>query len=156
MEELLKKVFIFPEITEEKNLQILSFIQNSNSVSLHVRRGDFIAANSECFRYGYFKKAVRFMKKNITDPVFFIFGDEDSTTWSMEHLKILGLNKSDAIYYINWNKGADSFRDMQLMSLCKHNIVTNSSFGWWAALLNANKDKITCSPDITTYSTHVF
>ena len=45
------------------------------------------------------------------------------------------------------NSGKDSFRDMQLMSLCKHNIVANSSFSWWGAWLNQNKEKTVIAPN---------
>ena len=55
---------------------------------------------------------------------------------------------------MDWNKGEESYRDMQLISLCKHAIITNSSFGWWGAYLIGNKTKITVSPDITINTTH--
>lgn len=55
--------------------------------------------------------------------------------------------KVDKVYFVDWNKGEESFRDMQLMAECKHNIFTQSSFGFWGAYLNTNPDKITCAPD---------
>lgn len=154
LEPKLRDVFKFPKFEDPENVRLKDLIVNSNSVSLHVRRGDFSVANDVCYRFGYFKKAVRMIKRNVKDPVFFIFSDPDSCEWCKENLLELGLRDSDNIYYVNHNKGTESYRDMQLMSLCKHNVITKSSFGWWAALLNNNPEKITCSPDPLIYSTH--
>lgn len=153
-EDELRKAFRFPEIKNPENQKVKELVTSTNSVSLHVRRGDFITANDVCYKFGYFKRAVRLIKQHVEDPVFFVFSDPDSCQWCKDNLSELGLVSSDRIYYVNHNKGADSFRDMQLMSLCKHNVITKSSFGWWGALLNANPNKITCSPDPLTYSTH--
>lgn len=154
MEQELRDVFKFPEFTDSENLRLKELIQKTNSISLHIRRGDFAAANDVCYRFGYFKRAVRMMKQKVENPVFFIFSDPDSCEWCKENLSELGLTYSDQVHYVNHNKGNDSYKDMQLMSLCKHNVITKSSFGWWGALLNANPNKITCSPDPLTYSTH--
>lgn len=47
---------------------------------------------------------------------------------------------------VDWNRGSDSYRDIQIMSACKNNIIANSSFSWWAAFLNTNKNAIVCAP----------
>lgn len=153
----IRKNFCFPELTDEKNLKCLEIILNSNSVSIHARRGDMLGINKYCYEYGYFKRAVDFIKKKVNNPVFFFFCDPNSIEWCKENYKIFGLEKSEnAIYFVDWNKGEDSYKDMQLMSKCKHNIITNSSFGWWGAYLNENAEKITCSPDIRINTTHSF
>lgn len=51
----------------------------------------------------------------------------------------------DAIY-VGWNKGDESYKDMQLMSLCKHNIIANSTFSWWGAWLNNSENKVMIAP----------
>ena len=67
---------------------------------------------------------------------------------------------NDGTYFKNvqlvYNKGDESYRDMQLMSMCKHAVITNSSFGWWGAWLIENPNKITCSPDYHINTTHTF
>ena len=89
--------------------------------------------------------------------MFVFFTDENSVGWCEENEKIFGLNFSkDQVRFVTWNKGEDSYRDMQLMAACKHNIFTESTFGFWGAYLNQNPDKITCAPDCTMLATNTF
>ena len=140
-----------------KNLQAADQIRNCNSVAIHARRGDLLQSNGYCYQYGYFKRATKYIKKRISDPAFFFFCDTGSIEWCRSHLDIFGLDmKKDKINFINWNQGLEYYRDMQLMSICKHNIVTSSSFGWWGAYFNNNPDKITCSPSVWLNTTNHF
>lgn len=157
IEEEIRNTFKFPEIQDDKNLKILSIINDTNSVAIHARRGDMLSYNGFCYKYGYFKRAVKYIKSNVKNPTFIFFCDPGSIEWCKENQHIFGLDfKVDKILFVDWNKGENSFRDMQLMSKCKHNIITTSSFGWWGAYLNENPNKITCSPDITINTTHHF
>lgn len=152
----LRHAFEFPDITGEKNLEILDIIRNTNSVAIHARRGDMLKNHTvkEYYQFGYFKRAVRYIKKHVNAPVFIFFCDPGSEQWCRENIKIFSLDfYEDKILFVNWNKGDDSYKDMQLMSCCKHNIITNSSFGWWAAYLNNNPGKITISPEYTINTT---
>lgn len=153
----LKEAFRFPPITDEKNLKLLKLICETNSVAIHARRSDMLFVNGYCYQYGFFKRAVRYIKRNTKNPVFIFFTDENSVGWCEENESIFGLDfKKDRVEFVTWNKGRDSFRDMQLMAQCKHNIYTESSFGFWGAYLNENPDKITCAPDCTMLSTNTF
>ena len=90
-------------------------------------------------------------------PIFCFFCDTGSIDWCKNNAEIFGLDfRKDAVYFVDWNKGNESYRDMQLMAKCKHNIITNSSFGWWGAYLNDNSEKITCSPNAWINTTHTF
>ena len=151
----LRRAFTFPAY-DEKNFGMSRFLRSVNSVAIHARRGDLLGQNGYCYKYGYFKRAVSFIKKQVKSPVFVFFCDPSSVSWSRENLSVFGLNAKDQIYFVDWNKGDTSFRDMQLMTDCKHNIITESTFGWWGAYLNQNPDKITCSPDIRLNTTHWF
>jgi len=147
--------FVFPEITEKKNLEALDYIKSHNSVAIHARRGDMLGGNYIYYATGFFKRAVRYIRKHTANPIFFIFCDPGSVQWAMDNANILGLNSNkDEIHFVDWNKSADSYRDMQLMSACKHQIITNSTFGWWAAWMNKNPDKITISPEYKINTTH--
>ena len=141
----------------EKNIEFAKFLDSCNSVFIHARRGDSLQANSYCYKYGYFQRAVRYIKKHIDHPVFVFFTNTGSIEWCKENSRIFGLDYSkDQVYFVDWNIGEDSFRDMQLMTHCKHGIITNSSFGWWGAYLIQNPNKITISPSLEINTTHHF
>ena len=157
IETEIREAFTFPEITDMENSTAIQKIRNCNAVSIHARRGDMLSVNAYCYKYGYFRRAVHYIKKHVEDPVFFFFCDQDSRGWCEKNEKVFGLNfKKDHIEFVTWNSGTTSFRDMQLMAACKHNIFTESSFGFWGAYLNGNSDKITCAPDPTINATNWF
>lgn len=157
IEHEIRSAFVFPDIADNKNKAMLNYINSCNSVAIHARRGDMLGYNYSYYVTGYFKRAVKYIRENAENPIFFIFCDPGSIQWAKDNANILGLSfKHDKIHFIDWNKGTDSYRDMQLMVACKHQIVTNSSFGWWATWLNTNPNKITCSPDSSISTTHHF
>lgn len=132
----------------EKNQKILEKITQTNSVSIHVRRGDYYNNESAFKIHGnittkkYYENALEFIKEKVKNPVFFVFSDEFE--WVKKNLYFF--SNYGEVHIIDWNKGFDSYIDLQLMSNCKHNIIANSSFSWWAAWLNKNKNKIVISP----------
>ena len=139
----LQETLNFKPFTDAKNIEMLKIIESANSVSIHARRSDYLQFINDCYKYGYFKRAVKYIRKHVSDPVFVVFSEE--CEWCKNNMEVLGLTENDNVYFVDWNTGANSYRDLQLMSNCKHNIITKSSFGYWACLLNKNPNKITCS-----------
>ena len=137
----LKSLFVFPKIIDPKNQKIRDLIVDSNSVSIHVRRGDYLLCPilGNLVPLFFYKKAIEHIKEKVINPKYFVFSDD--IQWCKKNLNLLDAQ------FINWNSGETSFRDMQLMSQCKHNIIANSSFSWWGAYLNMNTEKIVISPD---------
>lgn len=122
-----------------------SLIHNRNTVSLHVRRGDYLKAVNYAGLCGidYYSKAIEYMKGKIDSAVFYIFSDD--IPWCIKNISpLLGDSKYE---FVDWNKGNDSPLDMLLMSNCHHNILANSSFSWWSACLNSHSNKIVCAPE---------
>ena len=153
----IKAAFRFPPLLDKTNLEMMSTIKATESVAIHARRGDMLGYNGDCYKYGYFKRAVNYIKRHVERPVFIFFCDPGSVEWCRQNEKVFGLDfRKDQVLFTDWNKGNESYRDLQLMAACKHNIITNSSFGWWGAYLNENPGKITCSPNITINTTHHF
>lgn len=136
----IRKDFIFKPLKDQTNIDTLQKINRTASVSIHVRRGDYIDHPSLGGLCGisYYQDAIQLIKMRIDNPIFFVFSND--IDWCKENLPI------ENAEYISWNKGKSSYIDMQLMSSCKHNIIANSSFSWWAAWLNNNPDKIVIGP----------
>lgn len=141
IEEDLKKEYTFPLITDDKNKQILDKMKNTNSISVHVRRGDYITSKSfkEICSLNYYKNAIKTIYRNVNKPYFFIFSND--IDWCRKNFDM------ENVIFVDNNKGNKSYIDMQLMSCCKHNIIANSTFSWWGAWLNDNKDKMVLSPN---------
>lgn len=140
-ETIIRKEFTFKHPLKEQNLQIAQQMEKSNSVAIHIRRGDYVTdSNFALCTKEYYQEAMDSIRKEVENPVFFIFSQDFD--WINENLTF----DKEEVHFIDWNKGKDSYIDMQLMSLCKHNIIANSSFSWWAAWLNKNPEKRIFAP----------
>jgi hypothetical protein len=132
----------FEIITPLKKItkETIEQIQKVNSVSIHIRRGDYLInpmhnTNKEY----YYEKALEIIENRIENPVFFVFSDD------MDWVKLNFSTKRETVF-IDFNDALTNFEDLKLMSSCKHNIIANSSFSWWGAWLNQNPDKIVIAP----------
>lgn len=136
----IKKDFTFKLPLGKENENILNDIQNTNSVSLHVRHGDYQSLTNiyNIIGLDYYNKAMEVIAGKIENPVYYVFSDD--IDWCKQNIKATN------IVYVDTNHGMDSYKDMQLMSMCKHNIIANSTFSIMSALLNDNKDKTVISP----------
>jgi len=144
--ELLKNIFRFPDFDTAENILISRKMMDTNSVAIHVRRSDHMYDNEELFRSNYFMKAVNFIKDSVVNPYFYIFSEE--ADWCINNLHEIGINlEEDHFKVIDWNKNENSFRDMQLMTFCKHNILAISSFCWWGYYLSVHSEKKVCAPN---------
>ena len=129
------------DISEETK-DYLQLIEDTNSVSLHIRRGDY-AENFKTNKFhglidlSYYVKAIEFISRNLLNPCFFIFSDD--IEWCKLNLNFI----PNAIFIENSHH---SVIDLHIMSRCKSNIIANSTFSWWAATLNENPNKIVIAP----------
>ena len=125
---------------DEKNNDILNYITQSESVGIHVRRGDFLSSKNKEIYYScslnYYRKAVdHFIEK---DCKFFIFSDD--IKWVQNEIKI-----PNAVY-VDFNSGPSSFNDFYLLTKCKHLIIANSTYSWWAAALGLSTNNKVIAP----------
>jgi hypothetical protein len=126
-----------------ENLRILNKLKNPNSVSVHVRRGDFLDSNNfsklgAVCTLNYFVSAIEKMKTLVEKPHFFFFTNDGS--WVNAHF-----NGPDYTL-IDINKKGDSWKDMFLISNCAHHINSNGSFSWWSSWLNKDQEPIVIVP----------
>ena len=113
---------------------------NKNSVAIHIRlyskvRGEDIFHGNVSLKY--IEKAMRIIESKVNNPFYFIF--TNSNVWVNKNLK---LKESDYMLV----RGFEDFQDLQSISKCKHQIISNSTFGWWGAWLNTYKKKIIIFP----------
>lgn len=141
--DIQKVDYKFIPFEDAQNEKIAYEIENCMSISIHVRRGDYVGTAFDQLTRQYYINAIKFIQSKRENVHFFIFSDDKPYVAEMfEFLE----NKT--IVTNNW--GSTSFRDMQLMSLCKGNIVANSTFSMWGALLNKNKEKIVVYPILSS------
>lgn len=132
-------VFKFNNI-DNKNLSMAAEMRNCSSVSIHIRRGDYAAFGMTLLGEDYYKRAINSIKKRVKSPYFYLFSDDKEE--AIKIVEQLGIDYK----LVSQNIGKESYKDMFLMSQCRHNIIANSSFSWWGGYLNQNPDKILIYP----------
>jgi hypothetical protein len=136
----------FADCTENirKEFQFKNKLQipDGNTVAIHIRRGDYVklADIHLVCTPAYYENAIDYVQSEIENPVFYVFSED--LEWVKQNISIPGNS-----VFVDYNHNLPSSRDMQLMSLCKHQIISNSSYSWWAAWLNQNPGKIVVAPD---------
>jgi hypothetical protein len=145
-EDFIRQLFSFPvEKLDKINIELLLAIKNSNSIAIHIRRGDYVTDEATAQYHGscsldYYLKAIKLLASENKDFTLVFFSDDSD--WVKEQFQDLPYSK----IFVDHNKAEHSWKDMLLMSSCHHNIIANSSFSWWAAWLNANPDKTVIAP----------
>lgn len=139
-EDQIRRVFTFQNI-DDRNLVMAAQMRKENSVSLHIRRGDYLKnpIYHVCTET-YYRKAIEYLMDSMDAPIFYVFSDNPE--WCEEFMQSFHVKYS----VVNHNKGENSFKDMYLMTQCRHNIMANSTFSWWGAWLNDKPDKIVIAP----------
>lgn len=147
--ETLRKDISFPPCGDREvqclNEETACQMEETQSVSVHIRRGDYLDKDNQALFGGictdaYYQSALGFMRERLPDAKFFLFSDD--VPYVRTHYQ------GEAYQVVDWNHGRNSFYDMMLMSRCKHNICANSTFSFWGARLNPHEDKIMIRPSI--------
>jgi len=133
----------FTTFSTNRNLELKDYLQKcKNSVSVHFRRADYTEEINKSFgvlEIGYYEEALKRIENKIGPLELFIFSDDldwVKNNWQTNHKKV----------FVDWNDSSNIVDDLQLMSLCEHNIIANSTYSWWGAWLNKNSKKMVIGP----------
>lgn len=118
--------------------ELRTVLRNDNTISIHIRRGDFLKLNRDISQKEYYPKAMDYMGEVVIRPTYLVFSDD--IEWVRNHLEIPGKK-----IYVS-EMGFWDYEEMAIMKHCKHNIIANSTFSYWPAYLNANPDKVVVCP----------
>ena len=126
----IKKDFTYKGEWTVDNAKYKEVMMNSNSVSLHIRRGDYLkhSVYTGICTEDYYKHAIEYIKSHVSNPIFFIFSND------LEWCKFF-FGENDNVVFVEGNDVEHSYMDMILMTYCKHHVIANSSFSWWGTWL---------------------
>ena len=144
IKHIIRDEFTVKNRLEARNLEVAKQIQSCESVSLHVRRGDYAASSKRRRTHGvcsleYYRAAIEKLKEHCTDLHFFVFSDDPQ--WVASNMHVAGPST-----IIDHNSPEAAHEDLRLMSLCRNHVLANSTFSWWAAWLKASRSGIVIAP----------
>lgn len=138
--------FTFPVIQDSYNKKVENIIKTSHSVSIHIRRGDYVNLNF-AYEESHYQRLVQMFQRALetTEDIegnpknwnLYVFSDD--INWCKEHSKEMGFDIFGEIFFVEGNIGGKNYIDMQLMSQCEAMIICNSAFSYLAALLNTRR-----------------
>lgn len=144
IEHIIRDEFIVKTPPDPINKQKSKEIQDSESVCIHIRRGDYVTNPVTNQTHGvctvdYYLEAIEKMLKTIDNPHFYVFSDD--IEWAKANISV-----NRPIDFLSHNNASKNYEDLRLMSDCKHHIIANSSFSWWGAWLGKKEGQIVISP----------
>ena len=144
IEPVIRREFSFRTEPDESNRRILDRIGDCESVSIHIRRGDYVTLSQANAFHGlcppsYYRSAVGYLSERIKEMVLFVFSDD--IIWARDNM-----NLGFETHFMDHNGPERGDEDLRLMSACRHHIIANSSFSWWGAWICAHPGKIVCAP----------
>lgn len=133
--------FSFKNPMSARAIALGNTIRSSNSICVNVRRGDFVTNDFHgAIGLDFYSKAELIVCPGLTDPHYYVFSDE--MDWCKENITFAG-----DVTYVGHEYAGSKFQDyIRLMAMCKHFIIPNSSFAWWAVWLNDSKNKMVVAP----------
>lgn len=145
IKDTLKRELLFPEVDDAGMKKYLELLKEKNTVSIHIRRGDYLSETNNAI-YGnicneeYYLRAMEYILQSVENPIFVLFSDD--IEWVKKNCSIKNAIYIESKEFQNYS----DWYDMYLMSMCRHNVIANSTFSWWGAWLNDYEEKIVIAP----------
>jgi hypothetical protein len=158
IEPLIRREFTLREEPSARTQRVASEICGANSVFVHFRRCDAVHEPRGASIHGtppaeYYAHAAAYVNGRVSNPHFFVFSDE--AEWVKQNVHLPGrMTVVDHNLPGNGDAPGREHEDLWLMSLCRHAIIANSSFSWWGAWLNPDRERIVIAPKLWFRSTH--
>jgi hypothetical protein len=138
--DMIRREFRVKQAPSPANQAMLRLIQAVNSVSLHIRRGDYLALKHRpALALAYYVAAVQIIAARVENPHFFVISDD--IAWAKQNLRL-----PFRTTFVDVNRESTAQEDLRLMSACRHHVIANSTFSWWGAWLNPRPDKLVVAP----------
>ena len=142
--DLLRQELTVRTPPDRENAALAAAIREVESVSLHVRRTDYVGDDAGRRKHGscaieYYRTAVRELAARVREPHFFVFSDDPA--WTRANLGFL-----HPATFVTHNGIDRSQEDLRLMTLCRHHIIANSTFSWWGAWLGTKPGRVVIAP----------
>lgn len=137
VQDEIKKEFTFKQKFPDNIENLADEIRQNDSVSIHVRRGDYVSNLNALAWHGvmdkeYFDKAMSIIESKISSPTYYVFSED--IDWCIENI-----HGSDIVYVGNEYAGEKDTGHLYLMTQCKYHIMSNSSYSWWGSFLADSK-----------------
>lgn len=137
----LLEAYTFPDLDQKNNRTKEEILKTPNAVSIHIRRGDYLKEEVKKYHgvldQKYYDDAIELIKKKYANTHFYVFSDDEEYAESLYgHLDNFSIIKENS---------KEAWKDMALMTYCKHHIIANSSFSWWGAWLST-RDGLKIAP----------
>lgn len=140
IENIIRKELSVSQLLTNRGQELSTLLSETNSVGLHVRRGDYIKTG-DTLPVSYFDSAVSAISSTVEDPHFFVFSN--GIEWAKDNLSI-----SYPTTYVSNNYSDSDYEDLQLLRRCDHTIISNSTFSWWGAWLGEQPGQSIIAPSV--------
>ncbi|GAA0798407.1 alpha-1,2-fucosyltransferase [Clostridium sp. AF19-22AC] len=149
--DIIRQEFEFKTEPNEQNKIMLRQIESTEAICLHIRRGDYLNPewrNLQICTFEYYNRAINEIMKRTNNPVFYIFTNtHQDIEWIKENYHFTNSVNNKQLRLVYVDLGNPDYEELRLMKSCRHFIISNSTFSWWAAYLSTALNKVVLVPE---------